>query len=67
VAKNPEFKALYRYLKTRRENPLKSQQALVAIACKLLQVMFTLVKENRLYDPERVLGAYRQQQLKHAA
>lgn len=67
VAKNPEFKELYRYLKTRRENPLKSQQALVAIACKLLRVMFTLVKENRLYDPERVLGAYRQQQLRHAA
>lgn len=67
VAKNPQFKALYRYLKIRRENPLKSKQALVVIACKLLRVMFTLAKEDRLYDPEKVLGAYRQQQLRYVA
>ena len=67
VAKNPQFKALYQHLKTRRENPLKSKQALVVIACKLLRVMFTLSKENRLYDPEKVLGAYRQQQLRKVA
>jgi len=67
VAKNPQFKALYRHLRTRRENPLKGKQALVVIACKLLRVMFTLAKENRLYDPEKVLGAYRQQQLRYAA
>ncbi|MGQ9825657.1 MAG: IS110 family transposase, partial [Desulfotomaculales bacterium] len=52
VAKNPQFKALYQHLRTRRENPLKGKQALVVIACKLLRVMFTLAKENRLYDPE---------------
>jgi len=67
VAKNPEFKALYQYLKTRRENPLKGKQALVVICCKLLRVMFTLVKENRLYDPDKALGNYRVQQLKLAA
>ncbi len=66
VAKNPQFKALYHYLKTRRKNPLKGKQALVVIACKLLRVMFTLVKEKRLYDPKKVLGAYRQQQLRNA-
>lgn len=53
--------------RTRRQNPLKGKQALVVIACKLLRVMFTLAKENRLYDPEKVLGAYRQQQLKCTA
>lgn len=47
VVTNPEFKALYRYLKTRRENPLKGKQALVVICCKLLRVMFTLAKENQ--------------------
>ncbi|MCS5697409.1 IS110 family transposase, partial [Desulfofundulus thermocisternus] len=41
----------------------KSKQALVVIACKLLRVMFTLAKEKRLYDPEKVLGSYRRQQL----
>lgn len=63
VAKNPQFKALYRYLMTRSQNPLKSKQALVVVACKLLRVMFTLAKEKRLYDPEKVLGSYRRQQL----
>jgi transposase len=67
VAKNPQFKVLYQHLRTRRENPLNGKQALVVIACKLLRVMFTLAKENRLYDPEKVLGAYRQRQLKCAA
>jgi len=46
---------------------LKAKQALVAVACKLLRVMFTLARENRLYDPEKVMGAYRQQQLKIVA
>lgn len=67
VAKNPQFKALYQHLRTRRENPLKGKQALVVIACKLLRVMFTLAKESRLYDPGKVLGTYRQQQLRYAA
>lgn len=67
VGKNPHFKALYQYLKSRRENPLKGKQALVVIACKLLRVMFTLAKEKRVYDPNKVLGDYRQQQISQAA
>jgi len=67
VAHNPEFKALHQYLKTRRKNPLKPKQSLVVIACKLLRVMFTLARKGRLYDPEKVLGTYRQQQLRAAA
>lgn len=56
VAKNPQFKALYQYLRNRQENPLKGKQALVVIACKLLRAMFALIKENRLYDPEKSFG-----------
>lgn len=67
VAKNMQFKALYHHLKKRRENPLKGTRALIVIACKLLRVMFTLAKERRFYDPEKVLGHYRQQQFKLAA
>ena len=67
VAHNPEFKALHQHFKTRQQNPLKGKQSLVVIACKLLRVMFTLARENRIYDPEKVLGAYWQQQLKIAA
>jgi len=34
VAKNPEFKALYRYLKHRKDNPLTPKQALVVVSIK---------------------------------
>lgn len=67
VAKNKEFSALYRYLRTRRENPLAGPQALVAVACKLLRVIFALVKKREMYDPQKVLGDYRKQQIEAAA
>lgn len=67
VARNPEFKALYRHLQTRPVNPLRKKQALVAISLKLLRVMFTLVREKSYYDPQKVLGSYRVSQLQQAA
>lgn len=67
VAKNKEFRALYHYLLTRPENPLRKKQVLVAISLKLLRVMFTLGWERRLYDPQKALGNYRLGQLQQAA
>lgn len=67
MAKNKEFGALYRYLRTRRENPLAGPQALVAVACKLLRVVFALVKKRGMYDPQKVLGDYRKRQIEAAA
>jgi len=67
VAKNKEFKALYCYLLTRPENPLRKKQALIAISMKILRVMFTLGREKQLYDPQKALGNYRLGQLQQAA
>lgn len=67
VAKNPQFKTLYRHLKSRTQNPLKGKQALVAIACKLLRVLFSLVQKQHCYDPALVLGEFRTTQLSLAA
>jgi len=67
VAKNKEFRALYHYMLTRPENPLRKKQALVVISLKLLRVMFTLGREKRLYDPQKALGNYRLGQLQQAA
>lgn len=67
VAKNKEFKALYQYLLTRPVNPLKKKQAMVAVALKLLRVMFALITKKETYDPTKVLGEYRQKQLNQAA
>jgi len=38
VAQNNEMKELYQYLKTRKDNPLKSKQALVVISKKITTV-----------------------------
>ena len=67
VAKNKEFKALYHYFLKRPENPLTKKQALVAVALKLVRVMFTLITQKREYDASKVLGKYREEQLKKIA
>ena len=67
AAKNREFRALYKHFRTRQQNPLKGKQALVALACKLLRVLFTLVRKQCSYDPARALGAWRAEQLGLAA
>ncbi len=67
VSRNPQLKSLYQYYRTRNENPLKSKQALVVIANKLIRIMFTLIKKNAYYDPSLVLGEYRETQLKGVA
>jgi len=67
VTRNPQLKALFQHLKTRKDNPLKPKQALVAISCKLLRVLYTLVTKKRYYSPEAVLGEFRTIQLGLAA
>ena len=67
VAVNDKMKELYVYLKTRPNNPLKKQQALVVIAKKVITVIYTLVKKKVGYQAELVLGEFRQNQIKQAA
>lgn len=67
MARNKEFKALYHYFLRRPENPLTKKQALVAVALKLVRVMFTLITQKKEYDASKVLGKYREEQLKKIA
>lgn len=67
VATNDEMKQLYRYLKTREKAPLKKMQALVVISKKILTLIHTLAKKKENYDPEKVFGHVRREQLKAAA
>lgn len=55
VAHSEEFKTLHAYYTTRAKNPLKKMQSLIAIACKLLRIIYTLLRKGRKYDPERML------------
>lgn len=67
VAKNREFRELYASLTMRPRNPLKGKQALVAVATKILRIMFALVKSGQRYCPGKLMDRRRQEAVKAAA
>ena len=67
VATNDEMKELYHYLKTRGKAPLRKMQALIVVSKKILTLIHTLAKKKESYDPEKVFGSVRREQLKAAA
>ena len=67
VATNDEMKTLYNYLKTRDKAPLRNMQALVVISKKILTLIHTLARKKENYNPDKVFGYVRREQLKAAA
>ena len=57
------MKILYKYLTTRKDNPLKKKQALVVISKKIITVIYSLLKKQTVYAPELVLGAVRMEMI----
>ena len=55
VSHAEEFETLHEYYTTRPDNPLKKMQSLIVIACKLLRIVFTLLRTGQKYDPEKML------------
>ena len=55
VAHAEEFKELHMYYTTRADNPLKKMQSLIVIACKLLRIIYTILKKGTVYDPKKML------------
>ena len=56
VAKNPEFRKLHEYYTTRKLNPLKKMQSLMAVGSKLLRVFYAILTKGEDYDPQKMLG-----------
>ncbi len=56
VAKYPEFRDLHNYYTTRRLNPLKKMQSLLAIAAKLIRVFFAMLTKGVDYDPIKMVS-----------
>ena len=56
VAKNSEFKELHNYYTTRRLNPLKKMQSLMAIAAKLIRVFYVILIKGVDYDPKKMMS-----------
>lgn len=55
VVHSEEFKYLHGYYTTRAVNPLKKMQSLIVIACKILRVIFAVLKTGKAYDPVKLL------------
>ena len=66
VAHAEEFKELHAYYTTRAENPLKKMQSLIVIACKLLRIIYTILKNGTAYDPKKMLMDIRRPEKKEA-
>ena len=55
VSHAEEYKQLHVFYTTRPDNPLKKMQSLIVIACKILRVIYTILKTGTKYDPQKLL------------
>lgn len=55
VSHAEEFKQVHVYYTTRADNPLKKMQSLIVIACKLLRIIYTILRMGTRYDPKKML------------
>lgn len=53
---SPEWRQLYQYYRTRSDNPLTGFQAYMAIAGKLLRVIYAILRKGFTYDPDKLLS-----------
>ena len=66
VSHTDEFKQLQEYYTTRSNKPLKKMQSLIVIACKLLRIVYTILKKGTVYDPKKMLMDIRRPEKKEA-
>ena len=55
LASNEEFGKLHEYYTTRKQNPLKKKQSVVAIGCKLIRVFWGISTSGHAYDGQKML------------
>lgn len=54
IGKNEEFREIHEYYRTRKDNPLKKMQSVVAVACKILRIFYTILTKGVDYDAEKL-------------
>lgn len=67
VAHNPTFKALHQYYTKRPDKPLKKQQSLIALCCKLLRVLFVIGQKQCNFDGSKLLQGIPQENVLQVA
>lgn len=55
VSHAEEFKELHTYYTTRNQNPLKKMQSLIVISCKLLRIIYAILKKGTKYQSQKML------------
>lgn len=56
IGKNKEFKEIHDYYRTRKENPLKKMQSMIAIVCKPIKIFYTVLTKGIDYAGQKMLG-----------
>lgn len=59
IGKNAEFKEIHNYYRTREVNPLKKMQSVIAVACKVLRVFYTILTKGVDYDGMKLISDIR--------
>lgn len=67
AAKNQEFNMLHKYYTTKKENPLKKKQSLIALCCKLIRIAYTLITKDVAYDPAKMMRDIHRNEILKAA
>lgn len=67
VGRNEAFKTLHEYYTTRKNNPLKKKQSLIALCCKLIRILFGISKKGFEFDEKTLLGDIRRPEMPVAA
>jgi len=66
LSKNEEFKALHEYYTSRKTNPLKKMQSLVALSNKLVRIFYVILTKKVAYDPQKMMNDIRRTEVKAA-
>ena len=66
VAHADEFKELHIYYTTQTKYPFKRMQSLIVIDCKLLGIIYTIMKKGTSYDPKKLLTDIKRQEKQEA-
>ena len=56
IGHNKYLAELYEYFTTRKVNPLRKMQAVIAISCKLIRVFFAMLTKGVAFDGERMIS-----------
>ena len=55
LATNDAFKGMHEYYTTRKQNPLKKKQSVIAICCKLVRIFYALLTKGVAFDSNKML------------